>query len=87
MVGTEVVGDHDLAFPEGRDEAVADVPLEARGGHRSVKPHEWSDAVEGEGRDHRLVLPAIGRDRRVSALTTRRPGVGRGVGQVAARLI
>src|SRR5688572_29198363 len=59
VMGTEVVGDHDLAFPEGRDEAVADVPLEARGGHRSVKPHQRPDAVESEGRDHRLVLPAI----------------------------
>src|SRR3954452_19338663 len=34
VMSREVVSDHDLTCPERRGEDVADVPLEARGGHR-----------------------------------------------------
>src|SRR3954452_9132388 len=40
VVSAEVVGDDGLAWSERRGEDVADVPLEARGSHRPVKPHE-----------------------------------------------
>jgi hypothetical protein len=87
VVGAQVVGDDDLARSEGRCEDMADVALEPGAGHAAIEPHQRADAVEGQRRDHGLVLAGVPRRCRVGALPTRGPGVRRRVAEVAPRLV
>src|SRR5687768_7104671 len=87
VVSPEVVGDDDLAGPQGRGQDVADVALEATGRHRPVEPEGRADPSEREGGEHGLVLALVSGRRGVRPLPARCARMGGGVPQVAAGLI
>jgi hypothetical protein len=66
---------------------VADVALEADVGHYAIEPHQGPDPVARERRNDGLVLARIAGCRRVRPLAAWRPGVRRGVAEVAAGFI
>lgn len=87
MMGTEVVGHHDLSGAEGGGEDMADVADEAVAGQTAIEPHQRLDAVERERRDDGLILAWVAWGSRVSTLPARRSGMGRRVAQMAAGLV
>lgn len=87
MVGAEVIGDDDLAGPEGWREDVADVPLEAVSRHRPIEAHRRADASERQGREDGLVLALVPWRRGVRPLAAWCAGMRRRVAKVTAGLV
>ena len=75
LVGSEIVGDHDVAGPQGRHEDLLDVGEKAEAVHRAVEHAGRGESGDAETRDERTRLPVALRRVIGHALTAGTPPV------------